>query len=131
MDKLHEMPIDRVAARVIGKGYQYTPQCKGQPVDSDLPIQVMAITNVIHNRQGFTDLTGQRIGRLTVLGMSSQTPNRWVCRCDCGRYTQRTAKAIKNPENSQDRCSHCKHLAFLKREDERRSTGKHVDIRKF
>lgn len=43
----------------------------------------------VSNRKGngFNDLTGQRFGRLTVLGLSPKKSGRksyWVCQCDCG-----------------------------------------------
>lgn len=40
-------------------------------------------------------------------------------------------KAVLNPENAQDRCEHCRHLAFLKREEIWRRDGRDVDVREF
>lgn len=94
MDKLHATPVDRVAARVIGKGVQYQPATKGVAVDSETPLPIARPTRF--RSQGWVDLTGARIGRLLVIGISADRRDRWVCRCDCGRYTLRTAKAVKN-----------------------------------
>lgn len=132
MDKLHHIPIDRVAARVIGAGVKYEPATKGVPVDSDNPLPVAkSLPAALKDNPSFSDLTGKRRGRLTVVGVSESQYSRWVCRCDCGRYTIRSAAAIKNANNEQDRCSHCRHLAFLKREEHYRNHGKDADIRKF
>ena len=35
----------------------------------------------------FKDLTGQQIGRLTVLEVASHCPLQWLCQCSCGRLT--------------------------------------------
>lgn len=132
MDKLHPIPVDRVAARVVGKGFQYEPATRGSASDSETPIPVAKkLPRALTQNPGFVNLTGNRIGRLTVVGVSEARYSTWVCRCDCGRYCLRSAAAIKNESNSQDRCSHCRHLAFLKRDEYRRTYGKDVDIRKF
>lgn len=125
---LHAAPVDRAAARVISKGVQYQPAAR-MDCDSDLPLPIIKLT--VKNTN-FVDLTGQRVGRLLVLGISAASlGSRWVCRCDCGHYTIRTARAIKSAENAQDRCSHCKHLAFLKRSEHWRLYKKDVDIKKL
>lgn len=61
------------------------------------------------------DLTGRRVGRLTVVGPSSKRPARWVVRCDCGVFSIRKARAIRNPENTSDCCGTCGYLAALRR----------------
>jgi hypothetical protein len=43
------------------------------------------------------NLTGLKIGRFTVVGLSSNSPS-WVVRCACGRYCYRRAKALKVKE---------------------------------
>lgn len=58
----------------------------------------------------FTDLTGQRFGRLTVLGLESKDGGRckWRCLCDCGKEcvcrtdafkTQRSCGCIRTEKN--------------------------------
>lgn len=58
----------------------------------------------------FTDLTGQRFGRLTVLGLESKNGGKckWRCLCDCGKQcvcrtdafkTQRSCGCIRTEKN--------------------------------
>ena len=58
------------------------------------------------------DLTGQRIGRLTVLEQSDQYGTRgsrkqrlWKCRCDCGQLTYKATDSLTNPDISM--CKDC------------------------
>ncbi|MCC4240338.1 hypothetical protein [Thalassospira povalilytica] len=118
-------PIDRVAVRVAGKGYEYRPDKKIQTADQPTPIPTRKVPESI------PDITGLTRGRLTVIGLARDTKKRWVVRCNCGTYSLRTAKAMKNEENVQDRCEHCRHLAHLKRSDHYRSTGRDRDIREY
>lgn len=132
MDDIHaRVPVNRVAVWVTGPGEHFNPRKRVQTNDSEAPIETRPFTSVERNAEGFIDLTGRRVGRLTVLGIAREFTRQWVVRCDCGRYTTRTAKAIKNPGNTQDRCEHCRHLAFLKREYFWRRTGRDADIRDF
>jgi hypothetical protein len=128
MKDIHaRVPINRIAARAISAGVAYKPQKTIRNLDTDLPIKTREPTQTERRSNGFVDLSGQRVGRFTVIGMASQINAMWVVRCDCGRYTTRTAKAIKNPQNTNDRCEHCRHLAFLKCEEHWRRTGRHLN----
>jgi hypothetical protein len=74
------------------------------------------------------DLTGWRCGLLTVIGLAAHRAadgkSRWVCRCVCGYYVRKTARAIKNPDNQVwERCERCRKVANLQRETERRRLG--------
>lgn len=58
------------------------------------------------------DLTGQHIGRLTVLGRSDRYGSRgkrqtrlWECRCDCGAITYKATDILTNPNVSM--CRQC------------------------
>ena len=58
------------------------------------------------------DLTGQHIGKLTVLGRSDQYGARgarktrlWKCRCDCGAITYKATDTLTNPAVSM--CRQC------------------------
>ena len=60
----------------------------------------------------FRDLTGQRIGRLTVLGRSDRCGSRgkrktqlWECRCDCGAVVYKATDTLTNPDISM--CADC------------------------
>ena len=68
------------------------------------------------------DLTGVKVGRFTVIGLSMLL-GRWVVRCQCGNYEHRRSKAITNPKAPGDRCSECWNLAYLKRREYLERTG--------
>lgn len=118
-------PINRTAALVVSKGTHFHPNKKVQTADQKTPIRTRKVPLNIEN------LTGRRRGRFTVLGLAEGMKGRWVVRCDCGTYSLRRSKAINNPENDQDRCEECRHLAFLKREHNYRTTGRDADIRDY
>lgn len=119
--------VNGVAARVIARGKQYVPDKQVVNNDSDLPIAVRPYSKAEKSAQGFIDLRGREVGRLVVVGMARDFVRQWVVRCACGRYSTRSAKAIKNPRNGNDRCEHCRYLAFLQREEHYRITGKDRD----
>lgn len=128
MKDIHaRVPIDRTAATAISKGVEFIPQKAVVNRDTDLPIAARPATTAERNNKSFVDLTGNRFGRFVVVGISDEFAARWVVRCDCGRYTTRTAKAIKNPSNAIDRCEHCRHLAHLRRDEYWRRTGRELD----
>ena len=71
------------------------------------------------------DVTGKRRGRLVALGVLLSTKSlfdkrgfhvegpRWVCRCDCGKYTVRSQKALRR--DHFDACCECQILEKRKR----------------
>ena len=117
-------PVNKTAAVVTGKGTHYISKKVIKTADTHLPIPTRPVLTGIN-------LTGIRIGRLTVVGLARDFNGRWVVRCDCGTFTLRRAKSIKNESNQQDRCEECRNLVFLKREERFRRTGKWKDIRDF
>lgn len=121
-DIVTKAPVNKTAALVVGKGVHYEPNKKVTTADSGTPLPI--------DKRKKCDCVGLRRGRLTVVGYSTVN-GRLVVRCDCGTYTLRKAKAMKNEANEQDRCEHCRHLAFLKRAEHYRRTGKDADIRDF
>jgi hypothetical protein len=71
--------------------------------------------------RGGIDLTGLRVGRLHVIGLLQRDNNRqpgvWVCRCTCGDYCGRKAKALRNPDAKPEtmmcqRCEHTQRIQF-------------------
>lgn len=54
------------------------------------------------------DLTGRRVGALTVVGKLALVKKRWAVRCNCGIYEARSSKAILNPNNAFDCCFRCR-----------------------
>jgi len=128
-------PINRQAAEVTGPGTHFDPKKKIQTKDSDTPIPVRSPLASEKSNPCFKDLAGIRFGRFVVLGIFADSKPgiglRWVVKCSCGVYSVRAGKAIKNPENTQDRCEHCRYLAYLKRNECWRRTGRQPDIRDF
>ena len=124
MDDMHaRVPVDRVAVRVVMlPGEHFNPNKKVLTNDSEMPLRIRNVSKTMKERNDFTDFTGRRFGRFIVLGMSKDFKG-WVVRCDCGRYSTRRSAAIKNEHNKQDRCEHCRHLAYLQRYDLWKSTG--------
>lgn len=115
-------PIDRASAMVTSKGVTYTPSFKeGTPTDFETCPEMMPWSktrNIPHADQ----LTGMVRGRLTVVG-KSVIKKFWVCRCSCGKFTLRSAKAIKNPRNDKDGCRECCQINYLQRQQKWISMG--------
>jgi hypothetical protein len=116
-------PVDRVARRVASGGVSFESRKVIQTADQHHPIEVRPFQDV---DLALRSLIGLRFGRMTVVGLSYR-PNRWAVRCDCGTYTLRTARAIRNPNNDFDCCEECRHLLFLKRRDVWKRTGRDFD----
>lgn len=70
----------------------------------------------------FQDLSGQRFGRLQVLGYAGkkacgeQQLTLWHCRCDCGTAFDCRAGALKNGNTRSCGCTHYKHGMARRRE---------------
>lgn len=107
-------PIDRIARRVTLPGERFESRKVIQTNDSDLPIATRRPTRQERALPEFLDLTGTKQGRLLVLGQHAEKQGLWVVRCDCGIYTTRRSKALKNPKNNGDRCESCRQTTFLK-----------------
>lgn len=130
MDRSHFIPINKAAAIAVSKGFEYVPNKKPNALESKNPLPTRELNKGEINQKCFADLTGFEFARFTVIG--KYTVNAcWVVRCSCGVYSVRRSKSILNPKNTQDRCEECRHLAFLKRDEVRRRTGKDVDINNF
>lgn len=82
---------------------------------SETPLPMLAFNEM--NKQHVDvarQLIGIRIGRLIVIGAAKEKAKNagslWVVRCDCGAYSMRKARAIKNPKNKNDMCAHCRKI---------------------
>lgn len=69
-------------------------------------------TTVSCGRKHKKDLTGQRIGKLTVIGRSDKYGSRgkrqtqlWECVCECGAITYKATDTLTNPDISM--CQNC------------------------
>ena len=102
-------PINRTAAIVTGKGFSHDWIQKGDHVTWDAPQPTRP------PQSKSQDYRGLSFGRMTVIGLLRDMPKRWLCRCSCGRYEPRTAKAIRNKKNDCDACNDCKTLHERKR----------------
>lgn len=120
-DQHARVPVDRTAARVIGKGVSFDSNVGiGQCMhDSDLPIPTAPTPEKLRNMGA--DLTGSRFGRLTVIGYHSRKakPNgahkhRWVVRCACGRYSVRRGDSLRRAKNPNECCERCDQLRIIK-----------------
>jgi len=64
------------------------------------------------------DMIGLRAGSMVVLGIAEGTnPKKgavWVCRCDCGYYEGRKAKALTGPFAHEIACITCTRLAKVR-----------------
>lgn len=115
-------PINRVARRTtVAKGEHYDFDCTevdptGKHWKSPPPLR--PLPRLAENLKGIT------FGRLTVIGVYGNHPKKgtsWVVRCTCGDYEIRYKRAIKNPDNNEDRCGNCNQLKMMqeKRENTR------------
>ncbi|MCS5452540.1 hypothetical protein ACJVQT_23025 [Enterobacter huaxiensis] len=127
-------PVNGNASRVIQRGKGYEFDVKSSVPEWDNPPLVRPRHQLPRDRD-FTDLTGIRKGRFIVKGLLPGPGSKWLVRCSCGKYTYRTAKAIRslatNPNAHHDACRQCTALAFAKREAEFRRTGKDTDIQDY
>lgn len=69
--------------------------------------------------RGIVNLTGLRVGRLTVVGVldaPSRSRHRatWVCRCTCGGYCGRWARSLTSPA-TDPRTVMCQRCAYVQR----------------
>lgn len=82
------LPVDRIAARVTGKGDNWTPETMAFAVEwEERPSLKPCPSNL-------KDLTGSRRGRVEIVGyFGSQSlrkcKHKWVGRCDCGKFVLR------------------------------------------
>lgn len=112
-------PLNKDAAIARdGRGVGFEPKLKAAPdiTHSELPLPTAPVV------KGSLDLTGTKFGAaMTVMGKApakiGNNAAAWVVRCACGNYEHRTAKAIRNPRNDQDRCRPCRQVEYLKRRE--------------
>lgn len=122
-DRTHREPVDKLAAIVISKGVRFNPG-KITCLHAEVCPPVSRIRPLTTQ-----DLTGTRSGRLAVIGLHAKIKGRWVVRCDCGAYEVRTAKALRNPKNRNDRCVECWKTAGAKKHHAWLTTGREIDAR--
>lgn len=121
-------PVDRVAARVMGPGVHFEKELPEYARHWKAPPPSYKFIPQAGNPQSI-DLTGTRFGFFTVIGWMGaiggsqgrmkkglgKPPKRqgmWLVRCSCGDYEVRTARAIRNPNNQDDRCAVCRDVQY-------------------
>jgi hypothetical protein len=109
---LASSPLNATAGAVTGKGVHFEPTEMTEETTWDAPPPLIAIPKERRELPTFVDLTGKRIGRLTVLGMVET--GRWACRCVCGRYIARKGRGIlkQGDEAMCNACNYTTHLRF-------------------
>lgn len=115
-DDMHARePIDRVAQRVVSTGVRFESRSNliDYQVLSETPLPIRPLPKEFRVDH---DLTGKRVGWLVVLGLSLHR-RKWVCRCHCGRYTLRSARALSQRHGrGVDRCGWCEKTRALKKD---------------
>jgi hypothetical protein len=130
-------PVDRTAAQVLARGEVWEPNKIVLTGDSDLPLPLLPVHRLdAQQKEHFFKLKGLKFGLLTVIGIAAEQGAkgnglRFVVRCDCGKYTYRRSRSVRNTNNNIDRCEHCRHLLFLKKMEHFRRTGKDADLKEF
>lgn len=124
-------PINGTAARVIAAGESFNYRPVEYSRDSVLPLPVREITDDVRANPCFRDLTGQRMGRIAVIGLAEGVNGRWVCRCACGVYLIRKTPALTPKHTSAHACDQCYLLARSKAKEFLRRTGKHRETQEF
>lgn len=121
-------PVNKVAARVMRPGIHYEKDLGDFDKHWQNPPPHYRFIPQAGNPQSI-DLTGRKFGLFTVVGWlgtkngpstgrrkgPDKPPKRqgaWLVRCTCGDYEQRTARAIRNPANTGDRCRICRDVQF-------------------
>lgn len=98
------VPVNRLAATVIGPGTKYLEREFRCELLSDVPLPTRPYPQ---NSRPQDDLTGQVFGRLTAIGMSEKSAS-WVVRCTCGRYCIRKSKTLRaGMDRGGGMCSRC------------------------
>lgn len=131
----HETPVNATAAKVVAKGEGFDFKQDSTIVCSPLPLPTEPIPDLLRNTPAFIDFTGLKIGRLTVIGLSSKKISkhaRWVCKCVCGNYCLRKSKTLKAPPDQVIQvCAQCQLLAAHKVKELTRRTGQTTRTKEF
>ena len=118
-------PVNKLAAMVVSGGEHYEPKAKTAVLHFENMPELPELPNTYSLKVQLAAMIGKRQGRLVVVawwgsGKSTGKKAAWLCRCDCGEFTVRTGKAMKNPKNEGDRCYKCMDLVYLRRRNDRR-----------
>lgn len=106
-------PLNKTAAKVVSqRGDHYNPDVNySGHWHADAPPRMRKIPA---RSKAAAKMIGHRTGRLKVVGLYAGKTSKWVVRCSCGDYELRTARALRNPHNKNDKCQNCHHLGRVK-----------------
>lgn len=107
----HLLPIDKTAALVVSNGTHFDAKIKPHKHDER---EALPHLRLKWATQDSFNITGLKVGWLTVVGLSEEKNNRWVCRCVCGKYVFRSAKSLRRAKSVDDKCLHCAKLDYLR-----------------
>lgn len=71
------------------------------------------------------DLTGQRFGRLSVIGFAGKAKNghsKWLCRCDCGNEVTISYEALKRGDSKSCGCYRTERMGNVARDHGQKGT---------
>lgn len=127
-DGTRREPVNREASLMFAKGLKPpSPKTGVEQWEICPALHSPAMVRKLHPNKEGVDLTGTRFGRMAVEGLSKiHSPARWICRCSCGIYEIRTAKAVKNPNNGSDCCHQCRLLIEAKKHHHFHTTGREL-----
>ena len=103
-------PVNRTAGNVASRGDHF--EFRDKPTKKVMHAPPLPVP--IPRNPQFVDLTGKKVGRLTVVSYAGEHKGstRWNVRCVCGLYEQRRRKALNSPEYAKTAaCSECDAVA--------------------
>jgi len=117
-------PINKKSAMAISGGYAYESELDISRRVYDAPLNTQRVPI------GVKDLTGTKVGRVTIVGHLGESElssgRKWLGRCVCGKYIIRTGYSwrAKLNKNGEDRgCIHCMEMDYLKNKASQLSSG--------
>lgn len=126
MQSGNSRPINKTAALVVSGGQSYNFKETSPIKDSPFPLPTRPL-----GQNEKEDLSGRKIGRLSVVGRSATDNGKWVCRCSCGTYILRKSKSLLAESGKTCPCHQCERLAVSKKSEYYRRTGKDICTTEF
>lgn len=128
MDNEHFIPVNSTAKKVIQKGIHYeyiVVNAFHQENPHRIRLEKSKILEATKN-PSYIDFTGHKHGKFTVIKFVGK--GKWSCRCECGNYEVRTARAFKNHIKYKDKfdidmCYSCQDLKRLRNKSSALSQG--------
>lgn len=118
MFDIDRRPANRDVAKILKKGFEYTPERKFNQKPRSVPL-----VEITYQGPREHDIRGKRFGRFVVVGYIGTNKNRksakWDCRCDCGNYEAHFAVMLKRTKDKNGdpyvpMCEGCCYIKSLK-----------------